>query len=57
VARRAARESERAVLEVTLERTGGNRAEAARRLEVSYKTLLKKLHETGVAAGRHEDRR
>jgi DNA-binding NtrC family response regulator len=41
--RRAAREAERAAIADVLARVNGNRAEAARRLKVSYKTLLTKL--------------
>jgi two-component system response regulator AtoC len=41
--RRAAREAERAAIADVLARVNGNRAEAARRLKVSYKTLLAKL--------------
>ncbi|MBI2204991.1 MAG: sigma-54-dependent Fis family transcriptional regulator [Candidatus Rokubacteria bacterium] len=52
IAQRAARKAERALIEETLDRVGGNRAEAARRLKVSYKTFLKKLQEVGVAGAR-----
>jgi DNA-binding NtrC family response regulator len=41
--RRVARQAERAAIEDVLARVDGNRAEAARRLKVSYKTLLAKL--------------
>ena len=41
--RRIARQAERAAIEDVLARVDGNRAEAARRLKVSYKTLLAKL--------------
>lgn len=45
IARRAALEAERAAIDHVLDRVEGNRAEAARRLRVSYKTLLNKLRE------------
>ncbi|HEU5263254.1 MAG TPA: helix-turn-helix domain-containing protein, partial [Gaiellaceae bacterium] len=45
VARRAAREAERRALVDVLERVRWNRAEAARILKVSYKTLLNKIAE------------
>lgn len=52
VARRAAQEAERkAILEV-LERVHWNRSEAARLLKVSYKTLLSKIDECGLAPKR-----
>ncbi len=41
-------EAERRALVVALEAAGGNKAEAARLLGVSYKTLFNKLHEHGV---------
>jgi two-component system response regulator AtoC len=49
VARRAAREAERKALSEVLERVHWNRAEAARLLQVSYKTLLSKITECGLA--------
>jgi two-component system response regulator AtoC len=49
VARRAAREAERKALSEVLERVHWNRAEAARVLKVSYKTLLSKITECGLA--------
>ena len=45
VARRGAREAERKALVEVLERAQWNRAEAARVLKVSYKTLLNKISE------------
>ncbi len=48
IARRAAREAEKKALLQVLERVRWNRAEAARVLKVSYKTLLSKLTECGV---------
>ena len=47
IARRAAREAERAAIEQVLERVHWNRAEAARLLKISYKTLLAKLIQAG----------
>ncbi len=44
VGRRAAHDAELALIHRTLDAVGGNRAEAARRLKVSYKTLLAKLN-------------
>ena len=49
IARRAAREAERAVLQEVLERVRWNRAEAARVLKMSYKGLLYKLKQDGIA--------
>jgi two-component system, NtrC family, response regulator AtoC len=48
VARRGAREAERKALEEVLECVRWNRAEAARILKVSYKTLLNKVAECGL---------
>jgi len=48
IARRGAREAERQALVEVLERAHWNRAEAARILKVSYKTLLNKISEHGV---------
>jgi len=49
IARRAAREAERKALGEVLERVHWNRAAAARVLKVSYKTLLSKITECGLA--------
>jgi two-component system response regulator AtoC len=49
VARRGAREAERKALREVLECVRWNRAEAARILKVSYKTLLKKVAECRLA--------
>ena len=49
-ARRAAREAEGKALAEVLERVHWNRAEASRILKVSYKTLLNKIAECGLAA-------
>ena len=43
------REAEKAVILKTLEETGGNRSEAARRLQITRKTLLNKLKSYGIA--------
>jgi two-component system response regulator AtoC len=48
VARRAAREAEAAALKEILDRVRWHRVEAARRLKVSYKTLLRKMQECGL---------
>src|SRR5438105_3924380 len=48
VARRGAREAERKALQEVLECVRWNRAEAARILKVSYKTLLNKVAECGL---------
>ncbi len=45
IARRGAQEAERKALAEVLERVQWNRAEAARILKVSYKTLLNKIWE------------
>ncbi len=48
IARRAAREAEEAALKEVLDRVRWHRIEAARRLKVSYKTLLRKMQECGL---------
>ncbi len=48
IGREAARDAERRALVEVLERVRWNRAEAARILQVSYKTLLNKLAECGI---------
>ena len=55
IARRAARDAERAALLEVLERVRWNRSEAARVLKVSYKTLLSKLAECGIPPARSRD--
>ena len=52
IARRAAREAERKALLEVLEHVRWNRAEAARVLRVSYKTLLTKIIECGIESRR-----
>jgi DNA-binding NtrC family response regulator len=49
IGRRAAREAETAAMLETLKQVNWNRAEAARVLKVSYKTLLNKLTRAGIA--------
>jgi two-component system, NtrC family, response regulator AtoC len=49
IARRGAREAERRALADVLQRVEWNRAEASRILKVSYKTLLSKVAECGLA--------
>lgn len=46
IGRRAAQRAEKAALLSTLERVNWNRAEAARLLKISYKTLLNKLNQS-----------
>jgi two-component system response regulator AtoC len=52
VARRAAMEAERKALTEVLNRVQWNRTEAARILRISYKTLLNKIVESGLARPR-----
>jgi len=49
IGRRAAREAEREALQRVLAQTNWNRKKAARILDVSYKTLLIKIKECGLA--------
>ena len=56
IARRAARAAEREVIEHVLTSVNWNRAEAARRLKVSYKTMLKKLGEDERGTSSHGTR-
>jgi two-component system response regulator AtoC len=51
VGRRASMEVEREAIEAMLEQTGWNRKQAAKRLGVSYKTLLQKIRECELEAG------
>ncbi len=48
VRRRVSREVERAVIDCALMATGWNRREAARRLNLSYSTMLEKMKECGL---------
>ena len=48
IGRRAAEEAQRGAMMLVLEETGGNKAEAARRLHVDYKTLYVKMREYGI---------
>lgn len=50
VGRRVAHEAEREAIERMLERTSWNRKQAAKLLNVSYKTLLQKIRECGLEA-------
>jgi transcriptional regulator with PAS, ATPase and Fis domain len=50
IGRLAAREAERLALQEAMLRARGNRAAVARELKVSYRTLLQKLAETGLAS-------
>ena len=54
IARRAARDAERQALATVLERVAWNRLEASRILKVSYKTLLNKVVECGLATHRRQ---
>jgi two-component system response regulator AtoC len=56
IARRAAREAERAALAEVLERVRGNRLAASRILRVSYKTMLNKITEYGLTVPRRRTR-
>jgi len=47
---KAVQETEREIILQTLEQTNWNRKEAARRLNVCYKSLLKKLHKWGISS-------
>ncbi len=50
VGRRVAQQAEREAIERVLRHTGWNRKQAAKLLNVSYKTLLQKIRETGLVA-------
>jgi two-component system response regulator AtoC len=50
IAREAARDAERTVIAETLERVHWNRAKAARILQISYKALLYKIVDCGLAS-------
>jgi two-component system response regulator AtoC len=54
IARRAARAAERQAIAEVLERVHWNRTEAARILQVSYKTLLSKITECGLGGRTRE---
>ena len=49
IGKRAAREAEREALQRVLYQTNWNRKKASKILEVSYKTLLQKIKECGLA--------
>jgi two-component system response regulator AtoC len=48
-ARTASRHAEHTLIEDVLRRTGGNRKQAARQLQISYKALLYKLKQVGLS--------
>jgi two-component system response regulator AtoC len=50
VGRRIAHQAERETIKHALQRTGWNRKQAAKLLNVSYKTLLQKIRESGLEA-------
>jgi DNA-binding NtrC family response regulator len=56
IGRLAAREAERAALQEAMLLAKGNRAAAARRLRVSYRTLLQKLAEAGLTSSMKVER-
>jgi len=49
IARQAARDAERAAITEVLERVHWNRAKAARLLQISYKAMLYKIVDCGLA--------
>jgi DNA-binding NtrC family response regulator len=57
IGRRAARDAQMAILKETLDRVQWNRAEAARALNVSYKTLLHRMRDAKLTGRRRTDRR
>jgi two-component system response regulator AtoC len=57
IARQAARDAERTVIAETLERVHWNRAKAARILQISYKALLYKITDCGLATPAQETER
>ena len=56
IAHRAAVEAERIAIQEVLQRVHWNRSEAARLLKISYKTLLSKIVECGLAPKTHRSR-
>jgi two-component system response regulator AtoC len=48
--KRATRELEERLIRAALERTGGNRTRAAELLELSYRALLYKIKDYGIAS-------
>jgi transcriptional regulator with GAF, ATPase, and Fis domain len=56
IGRRAARDAEVAIVRETLEQVQWNRAEAARLLNVSYKTLLHKMREANIVGRRRSEK-
>lgn len=55
IARRAALEAEQRAIRQVLEAVRWNRTEAARRLKVSYNTLLSKMNELNLGTKRHSE--
>ncbi|MBM4037188.1 MAG: sigma-54-dependent Fis family transcriptional regulator [Planctomycetes bacterium] len=55
ITRECVRQVEQSVIAAVLERTGGNRSQAARLLKVDYKTLYYKAKELGAGGGRSID--
>jgi DNA-binding NtrC family response regulator len=53
--RRATADVEREALATALRKTGGNKAKAARLLNIDYKTILNKLKEYGISTGGDAD--
>ena len=56
VARTASRQAERELIAKALERTHWNRKRAAQELQISYKSLLYKIKQTGLE-GKHVERK
>jgi len=54
IVRRNTRQVEREVIVRVLRRTGGNKAAAARLLQIDYKTMHSKVREYGIGSGREE---
>jgi len=52
IVRNASREIERKVIAQALEKTGGNKSQAARMLQIDYKTILTKINEYNLGTSR-----
>ena len=48
VSARAAARAEAELIEKVLAQTGGNKSQAARRLQISYRVMLKKIKDYGL---------